>query len=189
MPEKQKKKTGLIGATRFKMELFDYGIQVEASDIRAHVSVVNKTIYVFQTRDGIEAIETFSPAIKIAFQPGVRGATATGWPVKIEWIKDVRKVRYHSWPKWSKFSEKMNTSEKGKLAVECVVSAMKLGRFPFWIDAEESNRENVQIKGTDIVVFCRKRIQVKCDWRCGDKPLGTGNVFLQKSERNPLKLT
>lgn len=64
---------------------------------------------------------------------------------------------------------------------------MKIGRFPFWIDAKEDERQGVQIKGTDVVVFCNQRIQVKCDYKAGPKPEGTGNVFLQKSESNPLK--
>ena len=71
-------------------------------------------------------------------------------------------------------------------AVEEVYEANE--RFSgFWLDAAEDERENVQIQGTDILVFSRKRVQVKCDYRCGDRPLGTGNVFLQRAERNPLK--
>ncbi len=55
---------------------------------------------------------------------------------------------------------------------------------PFWVEARETNRDTVQIdKGTDIIVFCRKRVQVKCDWSAGK----TGNLFLQSAERNPLK--
>lgn len=53
--------------------------------------------------------------------------------------------------------------------------------------AEESGDKSVQIAGTDIVVCCKKRIQVKCDSRCGERPLGTGNLFLQRAERNPLR--
>jgi hypothetical protein len=73
------------------------------------------------------------------------------------------------------------------MAVLCVIAAMKRGRFPFWLDAAEDKRENVQIQGTDIVVFCRKKVQVKCDYAAGDKPNGTGNLFLQRAERNPLR--
>jgi hypothetical protein len=121
--------------------------------------------------------------LRPAFQSGVQGKTAEGWLVKIEWIEDVRRVRYQSWGKWEMFIPTLSTTDKGKLAVECVLSAMRLGRFPMWIDASEDDRENVQIHGTDILVFARKKVQVKCDYRAGE----TGNLFLQRAERNPLR--
>ena len=155
--------------------------------MRAHVSVVNRTIYVFQTHLGIEAIERTNPTLRTATQPGVNGPTAEGWLVDVNAIKDLRRLKFASWERWDEYRERASTSEKGALAVECVRTAMKRGRFPFWLDATEDDRENVQIKGTDILIFCRKRVQVKCDYRCGDKPLGTGNLFLQKAERNPFK--
>lgn len=167
--------------------LFDYGILTEASDIRAHVSVVNRTIYVFQTRNGVNAIEVHQPPIRSASQPGFQGVTAEGWLVKVDWITDLRRIRFQSWPGWAEFSDSLTTSQKGALAVQCVLQAMRLGRFPFWVEAIEDGREYIQVSGTDILVFCKKRVQVKCDARCGDLPLGTGNLFLQKAERNPLK--
>lgn len=168
-------------------ELFEYGIQVEHSDIRAHVSVVNRTIYVFETYRGVEAIEKYKPERRMAFQPGVEYPTADGWLVKPEWIADLRRLKFHSWGEWGSFNSSLSTSAKGALAVECVTDAIRAGRFPFWLSTEEDTRENIQIKGTDIVVFCRKKIQVKCDWKCGDTPLGTGNLYLQRAERNPKK--
>ena len=167
--------------------LFEYGIQTERSDVRAHVSVVNQTIYVFQTALGVEAIERTNAPLRTATQPGVDGPTAEGWLVDVNAINDLRRVKFLSWDGWPRIAEARTTTAKGTLAVECVIQAMRRGRFPFWLDAAEDERENVQIQGTDILVFCRKRVQVKCDFRCGDKPLGTGNVFLQRAERNPLK--
>lgn len=167
--------------------LFDYGIYTEVSDIRAHVSVVNRTIYVFQTRCGIAAIERERPQIRSACQSGVVGITAEGWPVKLEWIADLRRLRFESWQGWAKFNPGLSTSEKGALAVQCVIAAMKRGRFPFWVDALEDDRRYVQVAGTDMLVFCKKRVQVKCDYASGEKPNGTGNLFLQKAERNPRK--
>jgi hypothetical protein len=166
-------------------ELFEYGIQTEHSDIRAHVSVVNRTIYVFKTAAGVAATERAEQ--RTACQPGVDGPTAEGWVVPVEQIGDLRRLRFESWAGWDEFLPTLTTSQKGALAVACVREAMRLGRFPFWVDAVEDDRENVQILGTDILVFCRKKVQVKCDYRCGDRPRGTGNVFLQRAERNPLK--
>jgi hypothetical protein len=177
-----------VGQPSLDADLFEYGILTEASDIRAHVSVVNQTIYVFPTENGRAAVRTGKYRLVPAGQPGVDGATATGWIVPPDDIEDMRKLRYASWPQWCEFVRvKDDTTTKGSLAVRCVVDAMRLGRFPFWLHAAEDDRENVQIAGTDIVVFCRKRVQVKCDWAAGDKPMGTGHLFLQKSERNPLK--
>ena len=179
-------KDGKRGVMKPSNELFEYGIHLENSDIRAHVSVINKTIYVFQTKLGIEAIKKYDPPLAKASQPGFIGYTGEGWLVKPEWINDLRKIKFFSWESWSNFDSKLSTSQKGQLAVQCVVDAIKIGIFPFWFDTLEDTRENIQIKGTDIIIFCRKKIQVKCDYRCGEFP-GTGNLFLQKAERNPFK--
>jgi hypothetical protein len=165
-------------------QLFEYGIHTENSDVRAHVSGTNKTVYVFPTANGVKAVEVHEPPLRSAGQPGVVGRTAEGWLVKPEWIDDMREVKFRSWAGWDEYLSTMSTTDKGKLAVRCVIDVMRLGRFPFWIDASEDDRENVQIKGTDILVFARKRVQVKCDWRAGD----TGNLFLQRAERNPLRM-
>lgn len=167
-------------------ELCEYGIQTEGSDIRAHVSVVNKTVYAFQTEAGIKAISDNDAPTRTATQPGVDGPTAEGWLVKPEWIDDIRALRFLSWPHWGEFTQDMTTSQKGDLAVRCVIDIMAAGRFPLWIEAGEATDKDVQISGVDILLCCKKRIQVKCDWRAGEKPLGTGNLFLQKAERNPL---
>jgi len=168
-------------------ELFQYGILEENSDIRAHVSVVNRTIYVFPTKNGINAIKDNDPIVVNAGQEGVIGATATGWLVKPEWIEDIRRIKFYSWVGWELCNREMSTNKKGEFAVACVLELMRIGRFPMWMEEEEDKRKDVQIKGTDITVFIKKRIQVKCDYDAGEKPLGTGYLFLQKSERNPLK--
>ena len=168
-------------------DLFESGVHTEQSDIRAHVSVVNREIYAFPTINGVRAIEQHRPRTRPAGQPGVSGITAEGWLVKAEWIEDLRSLKFYSWPHWGLFHEWMSTSEKGDLAVRCVLDCMRLGRFPFWIDAKEEDRRDIQIKGVDVLVFCQKRVQVKCDWRSGPTP-GTGNLFLQKAERNPLRM-
>jgi hypothetical protein len=170
------------------MTLHDYGIQNEESDIRAHVSVVTRTVYVFETSAARAAIAAHPDCpIKFAGQPGCNGPTGKGYVMPLAWIDGVRRVRFR-WVRWEEFQPTMSTSEKGALAVEFVVTLLKYGRFPLWIAATESDDGSVQIAGTDIVVAAHKRIQVKCDWKSGDPPLGTGNVFLQTAEVNPLKL-
>lgn len=169
--------------------LVEYGIHTEQSDVRAHVSVVNKTIYAFPTKSGIDAVKSGKWPLRLAGQPGVNGPTGEGWCVPLSAIHDLRRLPFSTWCGWTQFRADLSTSRKGQLAVLCVIAAMKLGRFPFWVDAEEDERENIQLQGTDILVFCRKKIQVKCDYNAGDRPLGTGNLFLQRAERNPLRRT
>ena len=165
-------------------DLFEHGIHTENSDIRAHVSAFNQTVYVFRTPEGIKAIERHKPPLVPAWQDGVDGPTAYGWLVKDIWIDGLRRLPCRRWSKWEEFAACRTTSDKGRLAVACVIDLLAIGYFPLWIsDAAESDRHDVQIKGTDIVVFARKKIQVKCDMPAGR----TGNLFLQKAERNPLK--
>jgi hypothetical protein len=165
--------------------LFEYGIQTEDSDIRAHVSVANRTIYVFKTASAVAVLTEAAAPLVSATQPGAKGPTAEGWVLPVEKIPDLRRVRFPSWRGWEFFDKRLPTSEKGKMAISCVRDAMKRGHFPFWLDAIEDDRKYLQLRGTDLLVFCKKRVQVKCDYDCGDRPLGTGNLFLQKAERNP----
>jgi hypothetical protein len=172
-------------------ELFEYGILTEASDIRAHVGVAGRAVYIFQTKVAVQLLTANlgKYPIKPAEQPDVDGITATGWCVPFGDIPDIRRVRYHSYP-WQNFSPKDKPSEKGRKAVEVVTALLRIGKFPIWIDATESPDVVLQITGTDVIIFNKTRIQVKCDWRCGNErpwPECTGNLFLQKSERNPLK--
>lgn len=166
--------------------LIEYGIHTEDSDIRAHCSPSTMKVYVYRTKAGLEALSKKEYKVKPAFQPGVSGPTATGWLVPPGDIPGLRTIPLGpTW--WKKFHKEDSTSNKGKAAVELVVELLKIGHFPLWISAGESSDSDVQIKGTDIVIFARKKIQVKCDWHAGD-PSKSGCLFLQQSERNPLKL-
>ncbi len=163
--------------------LFDYGVLTEQSDIRAHVSPLNREIYVFQTRNFIDAYLAHPEApCRKASQPGCNFPTATGALIKTQWINDLRTIKFHSWPRWPEFNESMSTSGKGRFAVDAVISCMEKGRFPIWLVAAESADNDIQIKGTDILIWMNKKIQVKCDAPAA-RP---GNLFFQLSERNPL---
>lgn len=171
-------------------ELFDYGIQNENSDIRAHVGIYSRKVFVFRTKEGIRAINEFKPETRPAFQKGVEGKTAEGYPVKIKWIHDIRTISIPTWPQFEFWDDSWSTSKRGQFAVDIICCLMQRGRFPLWIDVSEDDRQSIQLSGTDIVIFAKKRIQVKCDARAGDPsddPRCTGNLFLQCAERNPLK--
>ena len=164
--------------------LIKSGIQTENSDIRAHVSVVGKCVYVFQTKNGVKAAR-MSRSIKEGGQPGYRGRTFRGVTVPWRSVEGIKRITHNNWSEWGRFSPSLDTSQKGKLAVEFVQCVLKGGAFPFWITAEEDNRREIQISGTDLIVDSKIRIQVKCDYEAGEG--GTGNLFLQTAECNPFK--
>lgn len=171
-------------------ELFESGIQTERSDVRAHVGPLARRVFVFKTVEGIKAIEKYSPPLGYAGQPGVNGCTAEGWKVRLEWIDGLVCIPCTTYD-WSIFDRCRNTSEKGKAACDLVVALLERGRFPVFANASEDDRVSVQINGADIVIFAKQKIQVKCDMRAGlpqHHPDCTGNLFLQRKERNPLKL-
>lgn len=66
--------------------------------------------------------------------------------------------------------------------MKAVMYALRAGKFPLhdWVDIKSANTKELQISGTDIVLTCNKRIQVKCDWRGGNPYL-----YIQTHECNP----
>lgn len=175
-----------------------YGLFNEKSDVRAHVGVCSQTVYVFQRRRLVSELNRLFEAgqfryrVKSAIQPHVYGITAKGLLVPIDEIPDLRVVTAKAWRGWATFpTESGTTSERGSAAVKLVLALLKCGRFPLWVDAADDDRQSVQVKGTDVVVFCNTRIQVKCDYRAGPAtdPNCTGNLYLQFAERNPRHMT
>ena len=164
-------------------ELFEYGIHTEKSDIRCHVAPFTRLIFVFRTAAALGLDLTKYP-IRSAYQKGVSYRTSEGWLVPPQDIPDLRIIHWHSTPWWEDFSE--DDEHKGDKAVKVAADLLKAGRFPLWLHhAEDSQRVEVQKGGTDIMLWGKWRIQVKCDYRAG--PGGTGNLYLQKAELNPLQ--
>jgi hypothetical protein len=171
--------------------LFEYGIRTERSDIRAHVCVIAQRVLAFQTKEMIRLLEERKYVIGEATQPGAHSITGRGFLVPIDDIIDLRvlnPVRYN----WRLFPDRTaSTSEKGSAAVEAVAYTMRNGRFPIWFERpDEEASEEIQIEGTDIILFATRRVQVKCDYFAGKRewdPRCTGNLFIQTAERNPFK--
>jgi hypothetical protein len=168
-----------------------YGILQEQSDIRVHVSISTRAFYVFKTAGVRDLIISNPDKYKIAKakQPGVVGVTAEGWLVPVEDVPDLRRVEWNEggFPWWDSFSEEDATSEKGRKATMMVKFLLKKGLIPLWAESEEPSDNNIQIMGVDIILIKNLRLQVKCDWRCGPRPDGSGNFFIQKAEINPMK--
>ena len=65
---------------------------------------------------------------------------------------------------------------------------LKKGLISLPINATIIDDKDIQIAGTDIIVCSHLKIQVKCDYRAGNKKHHrrvTGNLFLQIAECNP----
>lgn len=174
-------------------QLVGYGIQNEESDIRAHVCPKIKRVYVFPTKSGQEAIEK-SKNNTYGYQENVSYPTAIGKRIPWQKIKSCISIGFRdsAWDAMH-FSEKDDTSVKGKKAVRLISEATKNGLFPIpLIDkCDSSLSKEIEIKGQDIIVHVAGQIiniQVKCDYLGGDKKLGgTGYLYLQTHEINPLK--
>lgn len=171
-------------------ELYEYGIMQEKSDTRAHVCSVVKQVYVFDTQAACEVIRNGSYPIREATQDGVQGRTATGWLVPPNDIPACAGIspRSITWAHLD-FSEQHSTEHRGREAMRLVVGLIREGMFPFPAHPTGDLSLDVDMEGKDIrahVAAQTRHIQVKCDRRGGAKGLGgTGNLFLQKAERNP----
>jgi len=92
---------------------------------------------------------------------------------------------------WSK-EDSLGT--KGHKAVVTVQNMLKRGKFAFprldgvGGDSQVVTEKQIDIRGTDIIVFARIKMQIKCDYRGGPQELGgTGNLYLQVAESNPFR--
>jgi len=165
------------------MNLFNYGIQNEQSDLRAHVSVCNSTVYVFPTEAGQDVIKSGKYKARAAYTGQVQ--TASGFAIPVGDIRAMKSVKIPNDIFFAaRFDERDNTSAKGNKAVFVVSEMIKRGELPIIATPGEITDKDLQIQGTDILVTAKCRIQVKCDWRAGQ----TRNVYLQVAERNLFKM-
>lgn len=164
----------------------------EESDFRVHVGYKAQHIYVFSTLDGKKAYERADGILplKSGSQPGVGGKTFEGYPVPIGFIDDVQSILipidiYQKFPIY----RELTTTERG-LRATCIVFEMlkrQLIKLPIVVNVIDD--KDLQIRGTDIIVSSKLKIQVKCDYLAGERGFGgSGNLFLQKAECNPRKM-
>lgn len=165
--------------------LVDYGIQNEESDIRAHVCVNTKKVYVFPTSSGQRTIDRGIYKKVPVHTKGI--TTATGYLVPPDDIDGLEIVDIpNDWMNKVNFKLDESTTRKGNKAVAIVKGLIKHGMFPLGLESKEITDMDMQIKGLDIVIDKMPTIQVKCDYKGGHRHFGgTGNLFLQVSECNP----
>jgi hypothetical protein len=184
----------MFGETKLgNTTLVEYGVQTEQSDLRAHVCVLAKKVYVYRTEAGAA----------IAKERKLRGMppknvvthniiTAQGYPVGIPFIPGVLSVDIP--PEWLRdvnFQPTDSTSAKGMKAVSIVSRLIHAGQLPHLsFQVREATGKALQVSGTDIEVpALNTKVQVKCDWRGGVGDDCTGNLFLQIAECNPWSQT
>ena len=170
--------------------LFEYGLLEERSDLRVHVSPKTRRLYVFPTPEAQKLITDFPDRypLKPAWQDGVDYATGLGWVVPCRDLPLLRIVEITDEAQWVGFNPKHAPRTKGRRAAALVKWAIENGLVPLRVRTDETQDVARQIKGADLLVVAHLRIQVKCDWYAGPKKFGgTGNLFLQKAEANPLK--
>lgn len=165
--------------------LVPYGIQNEASDFRAHVAYKAQRVYVFPTKSGSQAIKTGNYTERKVWTQGI--VTAKGYAVPTSHIDGLAEVLI-PWElhKKYKIETHMPTGTMGMLATGIVADMMRLSLIPLPFTVDFAEKLALQISGTDIIVGAKLHVQVKCDYRGGDRRYGgTGNLFLQVEECNP----
>lgn len=171
--------------------LTDYGIQNENSDIRIHVCPTVRRVYLYETASVQDILENYPERPAYQVIDGESVLTAKGRIVPVSAIPDCREIALPA-ALWQAYpiKDEDSTSRKGSQAVELVRAAISRRYIVLPISAAVITDVDMQIDGTDIMVMCRLRIQVKCDFKGGSKALGgTGNLYLQTAECNPLKAT
>lgn len=174
---------GMCGETK---PLIKYGIFDENSDARIHVAPTTKMMFVFPTKDIVNLLNNKQYPERYANQKNVSYVTAKGFVVPVEDIPKLQAVT-STIPWWGFFRKTDDTTEKGIRAVRWVKLFLEKGLIPLMFDCGISSYR-LDIQGTDIIAQGKWKIQVKCDYDAGPRKLGgTGNLFIQTYECNPLK--
>ena len=171
-------------------QLIEYGIQTENSDYRVHVGYKTQHIFVFPTKNGQKEVAKFNNQNKRPVSIDGKIVTAKGYPIPINLIDGMQSIfiPHDIYQKYVIYPD-MSTTTKGQLAVQITFDMLNQMLIPLPVNINIKNKKAIQIKGTDIIIDSKLRIQVKCDFNAGDKKYGgTGNVFLQTDECNPYKL-
>jgi len=168
-------------------KLVEYGIQNEQSDLRAHVGVLSGKVYVYRTSDGVAAIRVHRGPLLSATQSGVSFKTAKGYAIPWKNISRILAIPCQNLIDSQNFSENDSTSQKGEKASNVVEHLIRCGYFPLPIEPINIGSPAIQRQGIDLIVEGKWRIQVKCDFKAGDGPNCTGNLYLQTAELNPFR--
>jgi len=169
-------------------KLVKHGIYQENVDLRIHVAVKTRRVYIFETHKGIKAIETGKYPSRPVYTGNI--VTAIGYIVPPDDIEGCRCVPIpDNVLEGIQFDIKDSTPKKGEKAERLANRMILMGLIPLTISIASSADQELQINGSDFEILQARSIQVKCDWSAGPREYGgTGNLFLQIQECNPLGL-
>ena len=167
-------------------QLVKYGIEEGKEDLRFHVGVTTKKVYVFEPKYVLEAIRTGRYETRFAYTGDIK--TADGYLIPPEDIN----CRVFNIPEdifiEMNFDTKDDTSTKGEKALLVVRKMLSRGLISPILDTLIVDDEQLQRDGVDIIPIFAELYQVKCDWKAGPRSLGgTGNLYIQTHECNPMK--
>jgi len=179
--------------------LANYGIHTEQADLRLHVCVLARKVYVFEPSAALAAVSrratTDQAGHKTVYTAGI--LTATGYAIPVAEIDPVYPINVPAgWLNHDLRSNApivihrdMDTSTKGARAERLVMRMWLHGYLSGWIrplSLQQITAQRDQLKGKDFQAIAPS-IQVKCDYAGGQGPDCTGNLFIQLSEVNPFK--
>lgn len=165
------------------MTLVPYGIQSETTDLRIHVCVAARRVYIYDTDAAMRAIATRRYRTAPAYTGETK--TAEGYLVPPDAIPGCRSIAIPA--DWlAHFSEADSTSVKGDKAMRLVERLARDFGIPVRANLRIVTDTSTQISGIDAVIEQpRRRIQVKCDWHGGRREHGgTGHLYIQIAEAN-----
>ena len=164
--------------------LIKHGIAEDESDYRLHVGFANARAYVFPTEAARVVLSNGHQYERWeASQPGTDLVTGAGYYVPWHDIQGCMEICI---PKdtmvHAQLSRRESTSAKGRKAVQVAKELFERGMVHLPFQTKEITSYDLQIKGTDLIIFSRLSIQVKCDYWCAKRGLA-----IQTHECNPLR--
>jgi len=168
-------------------QLIEYGIRTEQSDYRAHVCFKVKHVYLFETKRGVEVIDNNNYKVVGVWTKGIKTAEGHAVPLGDLEHKSVKIPEELAGNDPGDTQDLYAKGRKGRAATDIVCGMLTKGIIPLPHIAKEVCEKDLQLSGCDIITISQElRIQVKCDYKGGDKHLGgSGNLFLQTKECNP----
>lgn len=171
-----------------------HGPLTEIATWRAHCSPVTQRVFLFRNAD----LRTLLDARLYQGRPfqrkqiflslrGHRTQTAEGWLVPWRLVPGIQAFPLPPlW--WHKFQIGASTSAKGARAVEVFEAAVHCGCIPP-LRGQIMRAATVDEQKAGADLWCDAGyVEVKCDWLAGDREDGgSGNLFIQEREINPLR--
>jgi hypothetical protein len=168
--------------------LVPYGIFDDKADMRFHVSVVTRTVFVFEPVNALAAIEARSYPLVFAKTKDETGediVTGQGYLIPPGDINGCRSVPipFHLFDQIG-FDSQDGSTAKGAKAERLVLWMIDAGFISTVIRKVAVTERELQVSGADVIMA--RVLQIKLDWKAGSRQLGgSGHLFIQTAECNP----